>query len=455
VKLRVLTAALGVAAVAAGVAAAAPSPPPRPGSLDRSFARNGIVTLGSGTRLLGVALQRDGKIVAVGEGGLPRGADLLLARFTSSGALDRTFGRGGIVNGPRLPQMGLGSNGSVGRAVAIDPSGRIVVAGSATDPTGAYSRGMIVERYSAAGALDISFGAHGVAEQLTGASAGDGHAVALGSGGTIIAAGSAETLGTGGTTPRVAVVRLNQSGRPDRSFAGNGTDVLDLGAYSNAQALALAAGGRIVIAGSSAPGTQVTSALIARLTPSGALDRSFAGTGYYGQQYARNAAYSSFYSVAVQPGGKIVAGGAAADGNHGADAIVARFGASGAPDGSFGSGGLARIPSATGFTFTGTTAPGASAVAIVPGGNVIAAGRSVKRSAQTFALWGLSGSGRANSGFGSGGSVLTRLGSGEEGEAAALVPGPGGTLIAVGDESPLLGGSSPRGLVVRYVGPGR
>ena len=191
--------AVAIAAATAGIAGAAS--PQRPGSLDRSFARNGIATLGSGTRLLGVALQRDGKIVAVGESGLPRRADLLLARFTSSGALDRTFGHAGIVNGPRLPQLGLGSGGSKALGVAIDPSGRIVVVGSATDPTGAYSRGMIIERYSASGALDTSFGARGLVELLTGASAGDGHAVALGSGGTIIAAGSADTPGSGGTTP--------------------------------------------------------------------------------------------------------------------------------------------------------------------------------------------------------------------------------------------------------------
>ena len=240
-------------------------------------------------------------------------------------------------------------------------------------------------------------------------------------------------------------MRLSQSGKPDRSFAGNGVDVLDLGAYSNAQALALAPGGRIVIAGSRAPGTQVTSALVARLTPSGALDRSFAGTGYYGQQYARNAAYSSFYSVAVQPGGKIVAGGAAADGNRGADAIVARFGASGAPDGSFGSGGLARIPRRPALSSPGPPPPGER------GRDPARRQRDRRgpvREAKRPDLCPV-GPHQQRPGafrFGSGGSVLTRLGSGEEGEAAALVPGPGGTLIVVGDEEPAARGELATGI---------
>jgi uncharacterized delta-60 repeat protein len=72
------------------------------GSLDRSFGRGGKVltqfVLRSGERSSSIAqsmvIQRDGKIVAAGLG---NGYDFALARYTTSGRLDPTFGRGGKV----------------------------------------------------------------------------------------------------------------------------------------------------------------------------------------------------------------------------------------------------------------------------------------------------------------------------------------------------------------------
>ena len=131
--------ALALAAIT-GVAAASG----HPGSLDTGFGHRGTATLGAGTRLFGVAVQRDGKIVAAGESGVVKNTRLLLARFNPSGSLDRSFGRGGLVQGP--PVHSGGSSGSLARAVAVLPDGKIVVVGKATSSDGSGRDGLLVER---------------------------------------------------------------------------------------------------------------------------------------------------------------------------------------------------------------------------------------------------------------------------------------------------------------------
>lgn len=414
------------------------------GSLDRSFGRAGIATLGAGTRLFGIAVQRDGKVVAVGEAGAGSSADLLLARFTVSGRLDRSFGRRGVARGPRLT-AGFDKN-SIGRAVAIQSDGKLVVVGSATDRTGAFKDGLLVERYSANGRIDRSFASRGVANLLTGSSFGEGRAVAIQRDGKIVATGSATATGSEGTQPRVAVVRLKPTGRLDPSFKGRGLDVIDLGAFSTAAGVGLQRNGKIVIAGSQAPRLQVTNALIARLTASGALDRGFASGGSYAHQYARGAAFSSFDGVAVQGNGRIVAVGPAAHGNTSADTIVARFSASGHPAG------VTYTRSATNFSESSSSSvPGAHAVALAPGGGVFATGEIAAGAETSLAVWAFTSGGRPIGGFGSHGVALLRAGSGQVSEGAAIAVASGGKPVVAGDEQ-VPAASLYKGLVARYNG---
>ena len=433
--------ALGLGAAAARAAS--------PGTLDPSFGSGGIAGSGASTRLFGTAVQGDGKLVAVGES-LGSSPSLLLARFNTSGTLDPSFGSGGIVHGPASPP----SAGSLGRGVAVQSDGKIVVVGNAIDSSGNYAQGLIVERYNANGSLDTGFGSHGVVEELGGTSFGQGYAVAIQPDGKIIATGSATAAGSAGTFPRVAVVRLNANGGLDSSFQGGGVDVIDLGAFSYALAVALQPNGAIVVAGSQAPGLQVPNALIARLTPSGALDTTFAGTGAFAHQYAQGASNSAFNSVAVQQDGKIVAAGAATMGNTGADALVVRFTASGAQDGSFGSGGVAYTPSATNFSSSGTSVPGANGITIAPNGDIVAAGVS-DNSQQTYAtVWALTARGALDGSFGSHGVSTYTNSAGNNTEYAAIGLSPSsGDLLAVGDGGPPLSGSYA-GMAARYIGFG-
>ena len=101
------------------------------GRLDRTFGQNGkVVTyFDSGRRasVSAVAIQRDGKVVAVGSSsdspsfGRFRFA---LARYTPRGRLDRSFGRGGTVETDFDAR-----SGAIADAAAIQPDGKIVAAG--------------------------------------------------------------------------------------------------------------------------------------------------------------------------------------------------------------------------------------------------------------------------------------------------------------------------------------
>jgi uncharacterized delta-60 repeat protein len=73
----------------------------RDGSLDSGFGTGGIVTTSLGaldSAIFGIALQEDGKIVAVGGRGLGMGGpDYAVARYRTDGSLDLGFGSGGAL----------------------------------------------------------------------------------------------------------------------------------------------------------------------------------------------------------------------------------------------------------------------------------------------------------------------------------------------------------------------
>jgi uncharacterized delta-60 repeat protein len=413
-----------------------------PGSPDPSFGSHGLTSIGSNTRLFGTGVQSDGKVVAVGQS---VGSNLIVARFTTSGALDSSFG-GGVVTGPAT---GAPVSGSIGRAVAIQPDGKIVAVGSSGSGSGGV--GLLVERFNANGSPDSSFGKGGAVNLLT-SSLADGYSVAIQPDGKILAGGAADETGSDGYEPRVVVVRLNSNGSLDSTFGSGGVDVLDLGPISAARGLALAPGGKIAIAGSIQVGLQVPEGYVARLTSSGALDTGFHGTGYYTQQFSRAGANSVFYSVAVQSDGKIVAGGAAVNGTTGADAVVARFTSSGSLDSSFGSGGVAYMSSGVNSPPGSAGEPGIRGI-VLAGGDVVAAGYSTNGPYSSGMLWALTSGGALDGRFGSGGMAVANFGSDRFNEFSGLGLAPNGELAAVGDTQPTYEGGYT-GIAALYGGFG-
>jgi uncharacterized delta-60 repeat protein len=159
------------------------------GSLDKSFGKAGSTQVflpvpGGGYGgpldqvLNALALTPGGKILA---GGYNIFAPVI-ARFTSAGKLDTTFGSGGAVT--------LSSRQGAVTSLALQSNGRVVAAGNDQRGNGDTS---FLLRLTSNGALHSSFGTGGVVDQLSGGDmSGDFTAVTLQADGKIVIAGTAD-----------------------------------------------------------------------------------------------------------------------------------------------------------------------------------------------------------------------------------------------------------------------
>jgi len=153
------------------------------GSLDPTFDGDGkaILDLGAEDSGYGAALQADGKIVVAGEVFTPGNRDAIVVRTTGSGALDSTFDSDGVVS------VGFGNNFEQFDDVAIQPDGKIVVAGN-SGAAGVYD--FIVGRLLPDGSLDPAFDGGGVILDFGGDDR--ARAVAVQADGKILAAGETD-----------------------------------------------------------------------------------------------------------------------------------------------------------------------------------------------------------------------------------------------------------------------
>ena len=94
------------------------------GSLDTSFSGDGMLTLGyasPGEQALALAIQQNGRIVVMGQGGVNH--DFVVSRLETDGSVDSSFGAGGTAT---VDFGGFEYDGDV----ALQPDGNIVLAGS-------------------------------------------------------------------------------------------------------------------------------------------------------------------------------------------------------------------------------------------------------------------------------------------------------------------------------------
>lgn len=173
------------------------------GSLDTTFARTGHTQFeladGVGGFQAGnaVTVQNNGQVLVAGYTG---NGDYLIQRYNSDGSLDSHFGNAG------LAQIGLLGD-SAAQAIAVQPDGKIVVAGSTM---GDFS----VARLNLDGSLDTSFGDNGrVLVDVDGRSD-SVHGLQLLANGKIQLVGSAGI----GSDKDFASVRLNANGSLDTTW---------------------------------------------------------------------------------------------------------------------------------------------------------------------------------------------------------------------------------------------
>jgi len=427
-KLIVLALGLGLVLAVTGAQAA-------PGALDPSFGSDGRVvtksTLGNGAQA--VALQRDGKIVATGPVAAAGATELVfgLARYKPNGALDSSFGSGGIV------KTITSSPDDVPRAVALQRDGRIIVAGvRQTENVGSGYRFMLA-RYTRSGTLDSTFGSRGIVTTAVGGRDQDyASGIAIQPNGKILVAGT--TLGPSLQT-LIALVRYNPNGSLDTTFGSNGKVTTTIGSDAVANALALQPDGRIVVAGSSGEPRRDVFAL-ARYNGNGALDPTFGSGGIVTTEIG--GADDAAYAVGLQRDGKIVAAGRSRTGTQDRLAIV-RYTSRGALDSGFGSGGAVT-------TAFGSGSANAYSLGVQRNGKIVAGGTTYDGSRAFFALARYGANGRLDSRFGSGGTVTTSVGPSDAfGWALALQPD-GRIVLAGASTDPPTGGY--RFALARYLG---
>jgi uncharacterized delta-60 repeat protein len=348
------------------------------GKLDASFGDDGILRdhkPGWYVSFNASAMQPDGKIVTAGSAGYP--LDLpkyfVVSRFKKDGTPDNTFSE----DGKLMSNFGFSAGGAY--AVAIQPDGKVLVAGTAFN---GKDKDFALVRLNADGTLDNSFSDDGkLLTDLTGYDE-DGKAIILQPDGKIILGGSSNiwqldydfalarynpdgspdtTFSTDGklttnlftawdqlstimlqpdgkliavgiANQDIGVARYDKHGSPDLSFDGDGIVITDVsGIGDRAYGAVLQPDQKIVIAGGTA-----SDFLFIRYNNDGSLDKDFSGDGKFVVDMGTPEDYyseESATSILIQADGKLVAGGHSSP--NFTDFALIRVNANGSLDSSF------------------------------------------------------------------------------------------------------------------------
>jgi len=283
-----------------------------PGTLDTAGfgAGLGYVTTaippgaGSGAQAVAVSLTN---IVVAGFSMIGGKFAIALAQYTSTGALDATFGSGGIVT----TQI-IGSVDTDAAALVVQPAdSKIVVAGLAGNAATQMWKVALL-RYNANGTPDPTFGSGtGFVTNNISSSSTYANAVALqSSDGKIVVAGNAfaDPFGTG--TSDIAVLRYKTDGTLDTTGFGNpnGYVTTNVGAFDNGSAVAVQPDGKIVVAGNADAGVADRLVLIRYKSDGSDLDSGFGTAGIVTRDASGPGTIAGAQGVVLQPqpGGEIV-----------------------------------------------------------------------------------------------------------------------------------------------------
>lgn len=415
-----LTSSLAISAPLAHAAA---------GDLDPTFGTGGIaVTAYNGPAPADAVLQSDGKIVVItGFDNDPSATEAFgVLRYQSNGALDTGFGTGGRTSTAFTNFINSAND------MAIQPDGRIVVAGETESADGTLSE-FAIARYTTAGVLDASFGTGGkVTTNFVGVQPGGVHnpatSVLIQADGRILVGGSASECAKCGT--KTALARYNANGGLDTTFGTGG--MVSVTAIGQIDTLAEDAAGDIFgLNGASIAEFSATGVLQPQVTPATITTASSVG-------------FQVLPTVVQSTGNYLVATGAG-DGSgfrRDADTQVVRHLGTGAVDQTF---------TSPAFDFVGPDAPGttdsAQAIAQQSDGKIVLAGLHTANGSTAFTVARLTATGGLDATFGSGGTLTTPVSGG--GQASVVLVQPNGRILVVGQQF----GSGSLGIVLaRYLG---
>ena len=271
------------------------------GSVNHSFGVDGTVTFEAGiSYAFNVSEQVDGKII-VGGYKIADLNNLSLYRYNADGSIDETFGINGNV------ETDLGGEEYL-YALTITPNGQILAGGVWYEyyPNTEYP---FIIRYNEDGSVDKTFGKNG--SWIFSDRTGHINSIAVNKDAMIIAGGSFFQ-----NNQRYMLTRFTSEGIPDTSFGKEGL-------AGNTNMVVIQPDGKIIAAG--AYGIGLSNVYISRFNNNGSVDKDFGVNGDVKLPFN----YALNVAAALQNNGKIVA--AAPSGTTAYDFGVARL----LPDGSF------------------------------------------------------------------------------------------------------------------------
>jgi uncharacterized delta-60 repeat protein len=249
------------------------------GAFNGGYAVTPYLTSGSGAALYdqcnAVGVQSDGKIVSAGYTSEAGSNHVMVTRHTTAGALDGTFAGGGktVIDAALNPAAD-----SSAQAMIVLPNDKILLAGNAG---GTFNNiEFLLMRLNADGTPDAMFGSNGIVRTPIGTATDIANAIALQPDGSIILAGSA--IAADGRAD-FALARYDSGGTLDTTFnSPHGFVMTPIGPGEDiAYAVKVMPWGRIVAAGSaristSAAGTDIA---LAAYNANGTLDKYFGNSG--------------------------------------------------------------------------------------------------------------------------------------------------------------------------------
>jgi len=389
----------------------------QPGSLDPSFANNGIFTSQINTswdEAKALTVQEDGKIVTAGyidqSGADPAtGDDFYIRRFNTDGSPDLDFGEDGIV----IQDLSGGADGAWD--VEIQSDGKIVAAGFGWQ---SWERALVM-RLNQDGTLDDSFGDAGMAVIEIGGFTDRIWDIEIQPDGKIVGCG---TCFVSGSNFDWCALRLHTNGNLDTTFGDDGVLSLDLGDQQvSAEALAILDDERILMGGySNSSGPYAMQ--FAMLNSDGTLDETWGEEGLV--QVVISGADDALKSIAIQPDGKIVGGGYSWNGSN-YDYALVRLNPDGSLDESFDGDGLER-------TSIGEANDAIEDIYIRPNGKILAGGYSeVEGSVFDWSLAMYNPDGSLEEGFGTDGKVIAGISDGWD-TAFGIEPSADGNILTAG-----------------------
>jgi uncharacterized delta-60 repeat protein len=401
--------------VAGALASVAATAHATPGDLDPTFSRNGLVrtSFGDSSQANEVAIQPNGRIVVAGQAH----GQLAVARYRANGRLDPTFSDDGLL------RMRFG-NYSQAADLAIQPNGRILVlVGSA--------QGLILARLKSGSALDPSFSDDGLLTDFP-EDFGFGSMALDGEGRIVLAGGRSGA----GFTAEAAVARFQPNGAPDASFSGDGVATVSFppSDYAWGDSVAVEPDGSPVLGGQVLhDDLELTDLALARFEPDGDLDSTFSGDATTTLDIGP---VDNTRHIALRPDGRIVTTGwncsSPEDLYGGCGGEAAQFNANGSLDDSFADDGVLTLSlRRDGYVGSVTDALGVTE----DGGTVLAGGSVTDRQDYgpvDFVVVSLDATGAPDASFRGAGIWTTDFASGDD-DAYDVVLQPDGKIVAAGE----------------------